>query len=123
MVSQKSVLLVEDDPDLLDYACELLRRMGYYVIPVDNATQALKLIEEGLTVDLLFSDIRLPGAMDGVALARQVSVLKPDTKVLLVSGYDKIFLDESLRGQFPFLEKPYYSADLKNAVQSLIGAA
>lgn len=120
MLLKKSVLLVEDDQDLLEYAEELLNQLGYRVFAVETANEAFKLLETGTQLDLLLSDIRLPGGVSGIELAKNVQERFPDTKVLLASGYDEYFLRKTVQEAFPFIEKPYRAASLKSIINSIL---
>ena len=73
-----SVLVVEDEPMISDVAVEVLAEQGFEVRAVDNARDALRCLEAGPPIDVLFTDVNLPGAMDGAALARRARELRPD---------------------------------------------
>jgi DNA-binding NtrC family response regulator len=119
MAVTKEILLVEDDRDLLDFAGELLIDLGYQVFAASSAETALRLLEHGVHLDLILSDIRLPGSMDGIELARKVKARHPDIKVLLTSGYDDSVIN-TIKDDFPFIEKPYRMAKLNEAVQAVL---
>lgn len=121
MVLSKNVLLVEDDADLLEYAEELLIQLGYQVFPAETGEQAAKVLKRNVHLDLLLSDIRLPGSMDGVELAQKAIEQRPNIKVLLVSGYDEYFLKNTIQNVFSFIEKPYRPADLDSAIKVVLG--
>jgi DNA-binding NtrC family response regulator len=117
----KTILLVEDDPDLLDFTAELLQRQGYQLFKAIDAENALKILNTStISLDLLFSDIRLPGEVDGVELAQRAVAARPELKILLASGYDSGFLKQTVKNSFPFLEKPYYPNKLKQTIQTLL---
>jgi PAS domain S-box-containing protein len=117
------VLVVEDDPEVLDVAVETLRRMGYEVFTAPDGPAALAVLRRDADIDILFSDIVMPGGMNGVELARNAIRLRPQLRVLLVSGYPMPRLsDAQLRdtgGEFAFLSKPYRSTDLAEALHTL----
>ena len=85
-----SILVTEDDPDVLTIAAETLRLLGYEVHTATNATEALAILTEGTPIDILFSDIVMPNGMNGIALAREARKLRPEIRVLLASGYSRI---------------------------------
>ncbi len=81
------ILLVEDEPALRDLAEEYLTGLGYQVYVAGNAAQALDIINLGMELDLLFSDVVMPGSMDGFELADEAKKLRPGIKVLMATGY------------------------------------
>jgi PAS domain S-box-containing protein len=111
-----TVLLVEDNPDVASVSAGLLEQLGYTVRRVANAEAALREIElDG--IDLVFSDIVMPGKMDGLGLARHLRATKPGLPILLASGYSDAAL--SVRGDFPILRKPYEIHELSQAIAKL----
>ncbi|HLI23125.1 MAG TPA: ATP-binding protein, partial [Stellaceae bacterium] len=115
----ESILLVEDNADVKAVAGMLLQQLGYRVDAVDNAAAALDLLAEGHTVDLVFSDVVMPGEMDGLALARRIRVEYPHIPVLLTTGYAKAAAQAK---GFPILRKPYRLANLSRAIRDAIEA-
>lgn len=116
----EKILLVEDDPDVLDLTRMVLVENGYRVSMCRRASEALELFEKN-DFDLLISDLVLPDAR-GFVLAGQLREKKPDLKVLLVSGYSDnwIGMGKMLRQEYPFLPKPYTAVDLLREVQQLL---
>jgi PAS domain S-box-containing protein len=111
-----TVLLVEDNPDVATVSSGLLEQLGYTVRRVANAEAALREIElDG--IDLVFSDIVMPGKMDGLSLARHLKAVRPGLPILLTSGYSDAAL--SVRGDFPILRKPYEIHELSQAIAKL----
>jgi PAS domain S-box-containing protein len=111
-----TVLLVEDNPEVASVSAGLLEQLGYTVRRVANAEAALREIElDG--VDLVFSDIVMPGKMDGLGLARHLKAVRPGLPILLASGYSDAAL--SVRGDFPILRKPYEIHELSQAIAKL----
>ena len=110
----ESVLIVEDESDLMDVASELFRSMGYEVITASNGTDALDILERKAHIDILFTDVMMPNGMNGIELARFAAQRYPAMKVILASGYTL----PSLRAQygdidkFTFMSKPYRLSDL-----------
>ena len=106
------ILLVEDDPDVQLVTVEALRYMGYAVLTADEGAAGLEIIERDDDIDILLTDIVMPKGMSGVDLLHKARAIRPDIKVLLVSGY--------ARGQLPtipegcdFLAKPYRVEELE----------
>ena len=112
----RTVLLVEDNPDVASVSRVLLEQLGYCVRRVDNAEAALRMIEHD-GVDLVFSDIVMPGKMDGLSLAHHLRQIRPGLPVLLTTGYS----DSAghVRGDFPILHKPYEIHELSEAIAKL----
>ena len=111
-----TVLLVEDNPEVASVSAGLLEQLGYTVRRVANAEAALREIElDG--IDLVFSDIVMPGKMDGLGLARHLKAVRPRLPILLASGYSDAAL--SVRGDFPILRKPYEIHELSQAIAKL----
>jgi PAS domain S-box-containing protein len=104
-----TVLLVEDNPEVADASTGLLEQLGYRVRWVSDAETALAEIERD-GIDIVFSDIVMPGKMDGVNLARAIRKIKPDLPVLLTTGYSGSPKDVQI--DFPVLKKPYLLQEL-----------
>jgi DNA-binding NtrC family response regulator len=81
-----TVLVVDDEPAIRAVVCEFLKDSGLNALAADNADQALAMLAEGPKVDLVFSDVRMPGALDGYGLARWILENRPELPVILVSG-------------------------------------
>src|SRR6185437_3107776 len=103
---RERVLLVEDDPTVLTLTLDMLSGLGYRVTTATNANEALETIQSDAEIDVLFSDVVMPGGVGGVSLARTARELRPGLKVLLTSG----FVGEGpalANDEFPVLDKPY----------------
>jgi CheY-like chemotaxis protein len=111
-----TVLLVEDNPDVASVSRNLLEQLGFNVRGVADAEAALREIER-TPVDLVFSDIVMPGRLDGLGLARRLREIRPDLPVLLATGYSDAAAD--VRGDFPILRKPYEIHQLSKAIATL----
>ncbi len=122
---QGRVLLVEDDPSLRQTATIQLRRLGYEVLAASNGEAALEMLRQAGAVDLLFTDVVMPGRLNGHQLARQAVVLRPSLRVLLTSGYQANAMPdaEDLPSGFRLLSKPYRLADLAEAIRQLLEPA
>ena len=109
------VLVVEDQENVLATVSRMLRALGFSVTPAMTADAAIAHIDTGAPYDLLFTDVVLPGEMDGVGLAEEVALRSPSTRILLTSG----FTEHSLAAQdvtgpgVDFLMKPYKRQDLQ----------
>ena len=111
-----TVLLVEDNPDVAAVSTSLLEQLGYTVRRVPDADAALREIER-IAVDLVFSDIVMPGRMDGLTLAYRLRELRPELPILLATGYSDAAAH--VRGDFPILRKPYEIHQLSQAIANL----
>ena len=107
--------LVDDDKSVLETAKETIVDLGYRVLSAQNGQEALQILKgAGNNVDLLFSDIVMPGGMNGIQLAQEARRLLPRLKVLLTSGYTADVLRDKhdLSKEFPVLGKPYHREQL-----------
>ena len=114
-----SVLVVEDDDLVRAMASEMLVDLGYRVSTAANASDAIEFIESGAPVEILFSDISMPGGQNGVDLARHAKKLRPDLKVLLSSGWANA-KDGANFGDFDLIDKPYDPSDLAARLAALL---
>lgn len=114
------VLLAEDDPSVAGITEVMLSDLGHKVIRANNAEEALETLRSDAAIDLLLSDVVMPGGMNGVELAKQALAVRPQVKVLLSSGYAGESLDAFLaQGAWPFLRKPYLASELAEALAEL----
>jgi nitrogen-specific signal transduction histidine kinase len=111
-----TVLLVEDNPDVAIVSIGLLEQLGYEVRRVADAEGALREIEKN-GVDFVFSDIVMPGKMDGLSLAHHLRQIRPGLPILLATGYSEVAA--GVRGDFPILRKPYEIHELSEAIAKL----
>lgn len=114
--ARKTILVVDDDPGVLDYASNVLEECGYRVLTAADAGTALVLLRNPDNIDVLFTDIVMPG-VDGVELARRAREDSPGLKVLFTSGYAA---DVVLAGRL--LKKPYRSHQLAGEIAALLAA-
>jgi PAS domain S-box-containing protein len=107
------VLVVEDDQDVRAVAVSLLDQLGYHTVAVEDAPAALEALAATPDIALVFTDVVLPGEVDGLMLARKIKERKPDIPILLTTGYAKVF-DANL--EFPVLRKPYQIGALERMI-------
>jgi len=114
-----TVLVVEDDPDVRNITVTRLGELGHHVLEAENAKAALDILGRGNAIDLLFTDIAMPGGMNGLELARRALQLRPGIRVLFVSGYTS---SANTEGSTPgeFLQKPYRQEDLGRALHRVL---
>ena len=110
----ETVLAVEDEPAVLSAVVENLADLGYRVVPARDAAEALDRLRAGERVDILFSDVVMPGGMNGVQLAVEAGRLRPGLRVLLTSGYtgEALAGQHSVPADVPVLAKPYRREEL-----------
>jgi two-component system NtrC family sensor kinase len=113
------VLVVEDEPGVLDMTVDSLRELGYATVTATTAQAALQRLRELDRVDLLFSDVTMPGGMSGLQLSVEARRLRPDLKVLLTSGFVGDFDDAQ---DIPLLTKPYDRGQLATQVRAVLQA-
>jgi PAS domain S-box-containing protein len=114
------VLIVEDEPDLMDVAASLFTSMGYEVVTVASGREAIDVLEQR-DIDILFTDVVMPNGMNGLELASYTREHYPDTKIMLASGYPLPALRQRHGGdlaEFAFVNKPYRLSDLARTLRS-----
>ena len=109
-----TVLLVEDNPDVAGASSELLQQLGYTVRWVADARSALQEIEHN-GIDIVFSDIVMPGGLDGIGLARTIREKHPLLPILLTTGYSQV-AHKGGHADFPILQKPFQIHELSRAL-------
>jgi CheY-like chemotaxis protein len=113
------VLIVEDEPDLMDVAASLFASMGYDVLTASSGREAMDVLEQS-DVDILFTDVVMPNGMDGIELASYTRDHYPDTKIMLASGYPLPALKQrhgADLNEFAFVNKPYRLSDLARTLR------
>jgi CheY-like chemotaxis protein len=112
------ILLVDDEVLVRTAAAHHLRSLGYTVIEAGDAAQALAALQSRIKIHLLFTDVTMPGLLDGADLARVALCDYPETKVVMTSGVVRTARDlETL----PLLHKPYSFDELERLIEELIG--
>jgi CheY-like chemotaxis protein len=117
-VAGRKVLLVEDNPEVSRSTTLMLEELGYQSKAVPNAAQALDELSSGEHFDLVFSDIVMPGDMDGIRLADELSKRRPHLPVLLTSGFSKA--SASVVPRYPLLRKPFELGELDAALARVL---
>jgi PAS domain S-box-containing protein len=119
---QETILVVEDDDDVRAYSVEILRDLGYRVIEAHDGPSALRLLERQFRVDLLFTDVVLPGGMTGAQVAAQARGIKSDLKVLFTTGYARnaIVHHGRLDQGVQLITKPFGISDLATRVRGVL---
>ncbi len=117
----KTILLVDDEPELLSILAETLRSFGYNVIPKLNAESALSAISEGTMIDLVITDLRMPG-MDGSEFIRILKRQLPSVPVILLTGYGSVesYVQTRSDGVFEYVNKPVRAKELRLIVKAAL---
>jgi CheY-like chemotaxis protein len=111
-----SVLLVEDDDEVASLVTEMLAELGYRVTRTASAQGALGALADDRAVDLVFSDVLMPGAMNGMELAREIRRRRPHMPILLTTGYSGDAFKEAASEHINVLRKPYEIRALDSAL-------
>ena len=119
---EETILLVEDNDLVREYAREQLTVLGYEVIEAGNGQEALAVVREREDIDLLFTDVVMPGGMNGKQLADEVETIRPGMKVLFTSGYTQnaIIHHGRLDAGVELLAKPYHRHELARRVRQVL---
>ncbi len=117
-----SILVVDDELALLNLVEETLKLQGYTVITASNAIEALEKLQQHYEVDLLFSDVVMPGGLNGYELAEKAAKLYPGLKVLLTSGYTETAIAKNGQARFNanLLSKPYTLEELSKQIRETL---
>jgi PAS domain S-box-containing protein len=120
---RETILVVEDDERVRQLTIRRLKAIGYQVLEASDGPKALEILQRGDAVDLVFTDLIMPGGLSGRDVARHARQLRPNIKVLLTSGYAEELVrgDDLRREQLKVLRKPYQQADLVAALRDVLG--
>ena len=119
-----TVLIVEDEPEVLEIAKEIFDSLGYEVLYAVDAVAALDMLKSDTHIDVLFSDVVMPRGMNGIELAQETRRLRPDIKILLASGYPASTLPfKELPEGSAFISKPYRWTELADKLRGLHAGA
>ena len=114
---RQTVLVVDDSADVADVTSSLFEHLGYETIYRESAEAALKLLEAGTKIDLVFSDIVMPGTIDGVGLAREIRSRYPNMPIALTTGYSDAA--EAAPPNLRILRKPFDTEALRDFIQDI----
>jgi PAS domain S-box-containing protein len=117
----ETILLCEDEEDVRRFSAESLGELGYRVVEAEDASAALRLLRELAPIDLLFTDVVLPGGKNGAELARDAREIQPGLKVLFTTGYARSALDETaIEGGVEVLPKPFSVQELAQRLRQML---
>jgi CheY-like chemotaxis protein len=122
----KTILVVEDDRDVREVALAVLEAAGHRVLEAANGDDAYRLLlsHPDLEIDMLFTDVVMPGRLDGIDLATAARNLRPGLRVLYATGFANLVRANRHRDlQGPVLRKPYRPAELRAMIAALLEGA
>ncbi len=120
---EETILVVEDETEILKLTSNMLRSKGYNVIEATNGSEALNIVKrDGSNIDLLFTDISMPGDMNGIQTAARALALNPDINVLFTTGFTKQSLPDYglIEGSFEIISKPYQNNNLMQKIRDVL---
>jgi two-component system cell cycle response regulator CpdR len=120
--AQDVVLIVEDEPLILMVLADYLSGLGYRVLQAENGEQALEILATKPHLDLMVTDFRLPGGISGVKIAEPAVLLRPDLKVIFISGYPAEIEETNspIARKAPILAKPFDLDTLHQQIEKLL---
>ena len=118
----ETILVVDDDDLVRELMLLILQRQGYTILAVSQASQAITLCQSHPTqIDLLITDLRIPGGMDGRQLAERANQIRPEMKAILMSGYTPdALIRYGVEEGGPFLQKPFTQRQLAGKVREVL---
>jgi CheY-like chemotaxis protein len=119
---KETILVVEDDPLIRKFVVSQLESLGYKTMSAGTGADALALVDQGVAFELLFTDIILPGGLNGQQLAEEAAKRRPSLRVLYTSGYAEHgnVQHGSLNPDIALLSKPYRMVDLARRIRDII---
>jgi PAS domain S-box-containing protein len=114
---RQKVLVVDDSADVADVTSSMFEHLGYETVYRDSAEAALRLLEDDAKIDLVFSDIVMPGTIDGVGLAREIRSRYPNLPVVLTTGYSDAA--KAAPANLKILRKPFDTEALRDFIQDI----
>ena len=117
--NEEIVLIVEDNPNVQEVTAAMLDSLGYQAINAANAQEALNILRANSSIDLLLSDVVLPGGMSGIDLQHEAKIQQPDIKCILMSGYTEISHAE-LPAELLLLNKPVKREEFANSLHTAL---
>ncbi len=115
-----TILVVEDDPNVREMVVGMLSNFGYRLLVARTGPEALAILQDEASIDLLLSDVVMPAGMSGTDLARTAQRLRPELKILLTSGYTGVEPEPGGLGEFAFIAKPYRGRMLGTKLKEIL---
>jgi DNA-binding NtrC family response regulator len=120
MPSKPAVILVVDDEPLIRFsAIDVLESEGYEAIEAANADEALVFINRRDDIDVVFTDVNMPGSLDGIQLAQRARAIRPKMGIIITSGMVRL-LEPSLPPETVFFPKPYQFDKLLGSIRKML---
>jgi len=119
----ETVLVVEDNPEVLELAVTTITDLGYRVLTAANGPAALAIVRGDQAIDLLFSDVVMPGGLNGFELISLARSVRGGLKALVTSGYANVHRPDTNRPDVPLLLKPYRRGDLAHCIRMALDSA
>jgi|GEM_PF-3397163 len=118
----ENILVVEDDESLREIPVSILRERGYQIIEAADGEEAINHLKNGSNFDLLFTDVVLPGSINGVDIATEAKLIHPDIKILFATGYaeNAVMQNGKLEAGVNLINKPYSRASLLKMVRDIL---
>lgn len=118
----ETILIVDDEIDLLELAQQYLEDLGYQTLITESPAEALDVLKQGISVDLIFSDVVMPGGMNGYELINKALEIRPTLKYLLTSGFTSTNGDKEISSRYTkhFLSKPYRHESLAKRIRHVL---
>jgi DNA-binding NtrC family response regulator len=117
--TQRTILVVEDEFFIRTSAVATLEDAGFFVLEAKNSAEALEILSRRSEIDVLMTDVRMPGLMDGLALVAQVQIDHPAIRSIVVSGNASAEQARDV-GAFGFVAKPYLAKTIVQAVRDTV---
>ena len=120
---QETVLVVEDEPSVRDAVTAVLSSLGYRVVSAVNPEHAILFMRNGLKMDLIISDVKMPGKLSVMDLIAHVQATAPDMPMIFATGYsaDIVVKEGLIDGRYPVLFKPFSAQELGLKVRTALG--
>ena len=118
----ETVMIVDDEPTVRMLVIDVLHDQGYAAVEAKDGPEALRILQSDARIDLLITDVGLPGGMNGRQLADAARVTRPDLKVLFITGYaeNAIIGNAQLAPRMQLLTKPFVMEDLASRIRGMI---
>ena len=116
-----TILIVEDNAEVAEVTTSLIEQLGYRTLRAENATDALNKLQRNHQIDLVFSDVVMPGSMNGIALAQEIGHRIPRIPVVLTSGYSDVV--QTAASPLPILRKPFQLSALEKSIREALDHA